>query len=453
MTEVLRAGAAVEDDDRPGRAMPSNVDAESALLGMILSGDDAALADAQEVLRPEDFYRSAHAAVFSAALTLVARGEPTDVSLVIGALTEAGALENAGGRLELLNMLEAAGVAGSGRHHARLIADLATRRRLIAVGTRVAAAGYSGEGSTADLLAMAEGELFRVAAPGRNTEAADMAEAVGAALEQAEAIHQGQGGISGLPTGLVDLDLMLWGLQPGALYLVAARPGVGKSALVGRIARNVAVTAGAGVMVVSLEMSARELGGRWLTGEARVPWAKLRAGQAADEDWAKLARAAEVLRAPVHLVAASNATPIDIRSRARRLLARGLAGLGLIVVDYLQLMRAGGKFDNRASELAEITRSLKLLAIELQVPVLACSQLNRAFAQRQDPRPQLSDLRDSGSLEQDADVVMFLHRPEDRPYVEVIVAKNRNGPVGSIPLGFSPGLTLFESWTRVGRGS
>ena len=268
-----------------------------------------------------------------------------------------------------------------------------------------------------------------------------------------EHIQQRDSAFAGVPSGFVDLDNQLSGLQKGNLIVVAARPGVGKSSFVTNIARNVAVDVGAPVAMFSLEMSRFEIGMRLLCGEARVGWDRVRTGRVATEEWTRIVEAAEVLHeAPLYIVDSGNVTIVDIRAKARRLRS-SRQGLGLIIVDYLQLMSGHIRVDNRQQEVAEISRSLKLLAKELEIPVIAVSQLNRNPETRADKRPQLSDLRESGSIEQDSDIVMFIHRedsedPQVKGKADLIVAKHRNGPTGTIPLTFLPHLTLFRNFAR-----
>jgi replicative DNA helicase len=271
-----------------------------------------------------------------------------------------------------------------------------------------------------------------------------------AALEH---IQQRDSAFAGIPTGFVDLDNLLSGLQAGNLIVVAARPGVGKSSFITNVARNIAVDAGKPVMMFSLEMSRFEIGMRLLCGEARVPWDKVRSGRVATEEWTRIAEAAETLHeAPLYIVDSGNVTIVDIRAKARRQKS-SRDGLGVIMVDYLQLMSGHTRFDNRQQEVAEISRSLKLLAKELEVPVVAVSQLNRNPETRADKRPQLSDLRESGSIEQDSDIVMFIHRedtedPTQKGRADIVVAKHRNGPTDTIPLTFLPHLTQFRNYAR-----
>jgi replicative DNA helicase len=270
-----------------------------------------------------------------------------------------------------------------------------------------------------------------------------------------EHIQQRDSAFAGVPTGFVDVDNLLSGLQKGNLLVIAARPGVGKSSFVTNIARNVAADSGVPVAMFSLEMSRFEIGMRLLCGEARVAWDRVRSGRMATEEWTRIVEAAEILHeTPLYIVDSGNVTIVDIRAKARRLRSRP-EGLGLIIVDYLQLMSGHLRTENRQQEVAEISRSLKLLAKELEIPVIAVSQLNRNPETRADKRPQLSDLRESGSIEQDADVVMFIHRDDsDDPQVkgkaDIIVAKHRNGPTATIPLTFLPSLTLFRNFARGG---
>jgi len=298
----------------------------------------------------------------------------------------------------------------------------------------------------------AEQLIYAVSRRDEREEVIPLRDLVDESMSALEHIQQRDSAFAGIPTGFVDVDTLLSGLQKGNLIVVAARPGVGKSSFVTNVARNIAVDAGAPVAMFSLEMSRFEIGMRLLCGEARVPWDKVRSGRMATEEWTRIVEAAEALHeAPLYIVDSGNVTIVDIRAKARRLKSR--KGLGLIIVDYLQLMSGHARTENRQQEIAEISRSLKLLAKELEIPVIAVSQLNRDPERRQDKRPQLSDLRESGAIEQDSDIVMFIHRDDsDDPQVkgkaDIIVAKHRNGPTATVPLTFLPHLTLFRNFAR-----
>jgi replicative DNA helicase len=296
----------------------------------------------------------------------------------------------------------------------------------------------------------AEQRIYDVARHGEKDQVASLRELVDQAMTDLEQIQNRESAFAGLPTGFRDLDELLSGLQQGNLVIVAARPGVGKSSFATNVARNAAVESRVPVAMFSLEMSRWEIGMRLLCGEAGVPWDRIRGRRVGADDWSRIVQAAEVLHdAPLSIVDAGNVTIVDIRAKARRLSARK-QGLGLIIVDYLQLMSHHRRVDNRQQEIAEITRSLKLLAKELKIPVIAVSQLNRDPERRQDKRPQLSDLRESGAIEQDSDVVMFIHRDDSDPakkgLADLIVAKHRNGPTDTVPVTFLPHLTQFRNY-------
>jgi len=296
----------------------------------------------------------------------------------------------------------------------------------------------------------AEQRIYDVARHDEKDQVASLRELVDQAMTDLEQIQNRESAFAGLPTGFRDLDELLSGLQQGNLVIVAARPGVGKSSFATNVARNAAVESRVPVAMFSLEMSRWEIGMRLLCGEAGVPWDRIRGRRVGADDWSRVVQAAEVLHdAPLSIVDSGNVTIVDIRAKARRLSARR-NGLGLIIVDYLQLMSHHRRVDNRQQEIAEITRSLKLLAKELKIPVIAVSQLNRDPERRQDKRPQLSDLRESGAIEQDSDVVMFIHRDDSDPakkgLADLIVAKHRNGPTDTVPVTFLPHLTQFRNY-------
>jgi len=296
----------------------------------------------------------------------------------------------------------------------------------------------------------AEQRIYDVARHGEKDQVASLRELVDQAMTDLEQIQNRESAFAGLPTGFRDLDELLSGLQSGNLVIVAARPGVGKSSFATNVARNASVESRVPVAMFSLEMSRWEIGMRLLCGEAGVPWDRIRGRRVGADDWSRVVQAAEVLHdAPLSIVDSGNVTIVDIRAKARRLAARR-QGLGLIIVDYLQLMSHHRRVDNRQQEIAEISRSLKLLAKELKIPVIAVSQLNRDPERRQDKRPQLSDLRESGAIEQDSDVVMFIHRDDSDPakkgLADLIVAKHRNGPTDTVPVTFLPHLTQFRNY-------
>ena len=437
---------------RPERVPPHNEEAEQAVLGaMMLSGE--AIAQVADLgLRADDFYRSGHRSVYQALTDLYARGQPVDVVTAKEELVRRGSLESSGGALYLQHLVETVATPASAAHYARIVGDHALLRRLIGAAGEILQGAYDVPEDPEGFADESEGRIYSVSRRHERDQVVALRELVHQSMEDLERIHE-RTGLVGIPTGFRDLDEILQGLQKGNLVIVAARPGIGKSSLVTNIARNVAVDEQVPVALFSLEMSRVEIGMRLLCSEARVQWHKVRAGMVAAEDWGRIVEAAEVLDpAPVHIVDTGNATIVDIRAKARRL--KSQHGLGLLIVDYLQLMSSHLRVDNRQQEVAEISRSLKLLAKELEIPIIAVSQLNRDPERRTDKRPQLADLRESGSLEQDADVVLFIHRDplsEDvqaKGIADVIIAKHRNGPVGKVTLTWLEHLTLFRNYAR-----
>ncbi len=394
---------------------------------MLLSAE--AMADVVEILDAGDFYRSAHGKIYAAVRALFGHGEPVDVITAVDALRRSGLLEEVGGALYLRDLVDEVPTPASASHYAKIVSDAALRRRLIGAAADIMDVAYAGSHDADEIADTAEQRIYDVA------------------------IQNRESAYTGLPTGFRDLDDLTSGLQGGNLVIIAARPGIGKSSLAMNIARNVAVTHEP-VAMFSLEMSRYEIGMRLLCAEARVPWDRIRNKRVGPDDWTRVVSAGETLHdAPLSIVDSGNVNIVDIRAKARRM-KTSRQGLSLIIVDYLQLMTspATRRQDNRQQEVAEISRSLKLLAKELKVPILALSQLNRNPEARADKRPQLSDLRESGSLEQDSDVVMFIHRDdsdqEKKREAELILAKHRNGPTGSIRLSFEPSLTQFRNAAR-----
>lgn len=437
----------------PHRVPPQNLEAEQSVLGAMMLSPEA-MADVVEVLEADDFYRSAHGKIFSVLRGLFARGEPVDIITARDALRRQGLLDEVGGALYLRDLSDQVPTTAGATHYARIVADAALRRRLIGAAADVIDLSYAG-GDDADTIAdEAEQRIYDVARREDREESAILHDLVDQAISDLEAMQTRETAYTGLPTGFRDLDDLTSGLQPGNLVVIAARPGVGKSSLAINIARNVAVDGGAPVAVFSLEMSRYEIGMRLLCADAKVPWDRIRNRRVGPEDWTRVVSAAGVLQdAPMHIVDAGNVNIVDIRAKARRM-RTGRTGLSLIIVDYLQLMTSPGsrRPDNRQQEVAEISRSLKLLAKELRIPVIALSQLNRNPESRADKRPQLSDLRESGAIEQDSDLVMFIHRddadPESKGKAELIISKHRNGPTGSVHLSFLPSLTQFRNAAR-----
>jgi replicative DNA helicase len=438
---------------RPERLPPNNLEAEESVLGsMMLSGEAiAAVTDAG--LQSDDFYRRAHRLIFDSLTGLYAKGEPVDVITTVEELRRLGTLEDAGGALFIHHLVESVATPASAGHYARIVSEHALLRRLISAAGNILQEAYDVPPDPMGFADRAESLVYGAHRSHEKDEIVALSSLVHQSMEDLERLHE-RTGLVGLPTGFRDLDDLLQGLQKGNLIVVAARPGIGKSSFVTNVARNVAVEGGAPVAMFSLEMSRMEIGMRLLCAEARVPQDKVRRAMVAAEDWGRIVEAAETLdRAPIWIVDSGNVTILDIRSKARKLAARA-EGLGLIIVDYLQLMTSHQRVESRQQEIAEISRSLKLLAKELDIPVIAVSQLNRDPERRTDKRPQLADLRESGAIEQDSDVVAFIHRedvynrddPALKGVADVIVAKHRNGPTDTLRLTFRPDLTQFLNY-------
>jgi replicative DNA helicase len=436
---------------RPERVPPHNLEAEESVLGaMMLSAE--AIATVVETIKADDFYRPAHQRVYEAILSVYGRGEPVDAITVVEELKRSHGLDQVGGALYVYNLVESVPTPASAGYYARIVADNALLRRLIEAAAQIMSRAYAVPEDPRKAADEAEGLVYAVSRAEESEQVVTLRELVDDSMAALEHIQQRDSAFAGVPTGFMDLDSLLSGLQKGNLIVIAARPGVGKSSFVTNIARNVAVQSGAPVAMFSLEMSRFEIGMRLLCAEAKVPWDKVRSGRVATEEWTRIVEAAEVLHeAPLFIVDSGNVTIVDIRAKARRLKSKH--GLGLIIVDYLQLMSGHMRTENRQQEIAEVSRSLKLLGKELDIPVIAVSQLNRNPESRADKRPQLSDLRESGAIEQDSDIVMFIHRDDsDDPTVkgkaDIIVAKHRNGPTQTVPLTFLPHLTLFRNFAR-----
>jgi replicative DNA helicase len=441
----------VRRQTRSERVPPHNLEAEESVLGsMMLSGE--AIAAVVEILKPSDFYRPAHQRIYDAVLGVYARGEPVDAITCVEELKRRQTLEDVGGALYVYNLVESVPAPASASYYAKIVADSALLRRLIKAASEIMTAAYANPEDPRKAADQAEGLIYSVARADEQDQVVPLRDLVDESMAALEHIQQRESRFAGIPTGFDDLDEMLSGLQKGNLIVIAARPGVGKSSFVTNVARNVAIK-GHPVAMFSLEMSRFEIGMRLLCGEAKVPWDKVRSGRVATEDWTRIVEAAEDLHeAPLYIVDSGNVTIVDIRAKARRMRS-SRSGLGLIIVDYLQLMSGHIRTESRQQEIAEISRSLKLLAKELEIPVIAVSQLNRNPETRADKRPQLSDLRESGAIEQDSDIVMFIHRedgddPASKGKADLLVAKHRNGPTGSIPLTFLPQLTLFRNAVR-----
>ncbi len=421
---------------------PQNLDAEESVLGaMMLS--PGAIGAVSEALDAGDFYRESHAKIYRAALALYAKGEPVDAITLADELEERGDLEDVGGRMRVHELAALMPAASNAAHYAKIVREMATLRGLIRVGSEIARLGFDRPGETAELVDRAEQVLFDLSQSRVSQEFAHIELLLKESFERITQLYEEGADVTGVPSGYRDLDRITSGFQRGNLIIMAARPSMGKSALGLCMAANLAVRYDTPVGLFTLEMSKSEVTQRLMCSEAKVESQRLRNGKLAVDDWPRLTAACDKLaKAPIYVDDTGSISMMEIRSKARRLKSQN-PSLGLLVIDYLQLMTSGTNAENRNQEVSQISRSLKVLARDLDVPILAMSQLSRAVEQRHDKRPILSDLRDSGSIEQDADIVMFIYRDEyynedsdQQGLAEVIVAKHRNGPTDAIKLSF-----------------
>jgi len=417
------------------RTPPQDVIAEQSVLGGMLLSKDA-ISDVVEILRERDFYRPAHELIYDAIIDLYGRGEPADPVTVSAELTKRGDLVRAGGAPYLHTLISSVPTAANAGYYAKIIRERAIMRRLVEAGTKIVQLGYTDEGEVDDAVDQAQAEVFAVTERREADDYIQLSQLLPAALDEIEKIAAGVIG-QGVKTGFKDLDALTNGFHPGNMIVLAARPAVGKSTLGLDIARYASIHKGETSVIFSLEMSRSEITMRMLSAEARVPLNNIRSGNLSEEEWSRMARRmGEISQAPMFIDDSPNLSLMEIRAKSRRLKQRH--NLKLIVIDYLQLMTSGKRVENRQQEVSEFSRQLKLLAKELNVPVVAISQLNRSPEQRSDKKPMLSDLRESGSIEQDADVVILLHREDlydsqnRSGEADLIVAKHRNGPTRTI---------------------
>ena len=438
-----------------------DVAAERAVLGAVLM-DNSVLANVQEVISVDDFSHQAHGSIFSAMMALDGRSERIDPLTLAEQLKILGQLASIGGPGYLAQLDQTVPFAQNATEYARIIKNQSTRRALAVAGREILELASQETGDVAELLDEAERKVFLIAEKRRASDLRPMSELVEEALTLLDTMKKNASGITGISTGFVDLDNQLTGLHGGELIVLAARPGIGKTSLAMNIALHVAAAEKRAVAVFSLEMPAVQLLTRMLATHARVDMRKLRGGRLNPNDEERISEAAnELYRLKVYVDDSGGLSSFDLRAKARRLKQRE-PELGLIVIDYLQLMHQKGKVESRQLEVSEISRALKQLAKELEVPIIALSQLNRKVEERRGGKPMLSDLRESGAIEQDADVVLFIHREDDEEGgapqvqtvtpVEPIVAKQRNGPIGSIDLVFLSEFTRFESRARDWKG-
>ena len=444
------------------RVPPQNIEAEQSVLGAMLI-DKEAIAKATEILSAEDFYRDAHRVIFSAMLEIYNKNEAVDMITVTDILRRDNKLEDVGGIAYITSLANVVLTAANVKYHAEIVAEKSVLRQLVKVSTEIAAMGYEANDEVGVLLDTAESRILEISNRKKRADFTPISAVLMDSVQNIEKLLNNKGGLTGIPTGFNDLDKLTSGLHPSDFIILAARPSMGKTALALNIVQNVALRAHKrvggdprSVAFFSLEMSKEQLVNRMLCAEANIDSQRLRIGEMKEDDWTHLWDACDVMsKAKIYIDDTAGITVMDMRSRARRLKAEH--GLDLIVVDYLQLMQGSGKRNtsgDRQQEVSEISRSLKALARELDVPVLALSQLSRGVEASQVKRPMLSDLRESGSLEQDADIVAFLYRedyynPEtENKHTELIIAKHRNGPVDTVNLFFHKQFTKFVGFTK-----
>lgn len=435
---------------------PHSIEAERSVIGGLLLSADSWDVIA-EIVTAGDFYRPEHRAIFRQIALLVDRGEPVDVITVADRLLATGELDAAGGHTYLAELAEQTPTAANIRAYATAVHERAVLRQLIAAAHDIADTGYNPDGRSAEeLLDEAERRIMQIAEEGPKTGGPRAMEPLlSGALERIEELFNSGGDITGLTTGFIDLDKMTSGLQPSDLVIVAGRPSMGKTSFAMNLVENAAGKSDKPILVFSMEMPAEQLVIRMLSSLGRIDQSRVRNGKLEQDDWPKLSKAMNTLKeARVFIDDTPALTPTELRSRARRV-AREHGELGMVMVDYLQLMRVAGASEGRTAEISEISRSLKAIAKEFRCPMVALSQLNRSLEQRPNKRPVNSDLRESGAIEQDADVIMFIYRDEvyhedspDKGVAEIIIGKQRNGPIGTCRLAFQGEFTRFENLSR-----
>ena len=443
------------------RVPPNSVEAEMSVLGGVLI-DNEAFDRIADVVREDDFYRYDHRLIWQQLHRIIERAQPADVVTVFESLQRVGKADEVGGLVYLNSLAQSTPSAANIRRYAEIVRDRAMLRRLIAVSDEIATNALNPQGrDTRQLLDEAESKIFKISEDGARGVVGfqPLSDLLGKVVERVDQLYNqpNQSDVTGVATGFTDLDRMTSGLQPGDLVIVAGRPSMGKTAFSLNIGEHVAIDQGLPVAVFSMEMGATQLALRMVSSVGRLDQQRLRTGRLIDDDWPRLTGAIQKMQDAQLFVDETPAlNSLELRARARRL-ARQSGQLGLIIVDYLQLMSASSSGENRATEISEISRSLKGLAKELGCPVVALSQLNRSLENRPDKRPQMSDLRESGAIEQDADVILFIYRDEvynadspDKGSAEIIISKQRNGPIGKIRLTFVGNYTKFENYASPG---
>lgn len=433
-----------------GKVPPHDIEAEQAILGCMLTDRDSVIS-AIEVLKADAFYREDNKAIYSAILSLYAKSEPIDIITVKAELVETGNFERVGGLEYLASLPERVPTTSNVEKYIKIVDEKAMLRSLINSANELVALGYDETEDVDNIMDMAEKKIFDLSQKKNSKGYTSIKDVLVESFAKLEELYNQKGKLSGTPTGFADLDLRTSGLHDSDLIIVAARPAMGKSAFAINIATNVALQAGKGVAIFNLEMSKEQVGNRILCSEAMVDSNKIRTGQVEDDDWVKLASTlGRLSEAPIYIDDTAGISIMEIRAKCRKLKLE--KDIGLVVIDYLQLIQASGRNSSREQEISEISRSLKVLAKELNIPVIALSQLSRGVEKRDDKRPMLSDLRESGAIEQDADIVIFLYRDdyynedsEKKNVAEVILAKHRGGSTGTVDLAWLSSYTKFAN--------
>ncbi|MGZ5373109.1 MAG: replicative DNA helicase [Aeromicrobium sp.] len=449
VTDLYATNAEPEDGHGPGRVPPQDLPAEQSVLGAMLLSKQA-IDPATDVLRGRDFYRPAHELIFETISSLAQRGEPADAITVAAELQRRGELARIGGAPYLHTLVAGVPIASNVDFYAEIVREKAILRRLVEVGGKIAQLGYAEQGDITEIVDRAQAEVLDVDGTNKAEDYRKIGDLMDFTIDEIDAIQNRDGEMSGVPSGFPELDKFTTGFRPGQMIVVAARPGVGKSTLGLDFCRAASIKGNLSSAVFSLEMTGAEIAMRLLSAEAKVGIHLMRGGGMGKRDWDSISRAMpKVQSANIVIDDSPNMTMPEIRSKARRI--KKMHGLDFVVIDYLQLMTSGKKVENRQVEVSEFSRQIKLLAKELEVPIVAISQLNRGSEQRTDKTPVLSDLRESGSIEQDADIVMLLNRPDahshgesERPgEADIIIAKNRSGPTNKVSVSFQGHYSRF----------
>ncbi len=437
-----------------GTVPPNSVEAEVSVLGAMLQ-DSAAVLRATEHLRPEDFYQPEHKEIFSVMMDLYLQRRPIDLVTLHTELARKGSLEGVGGNAYLMKILNSVPTSANVKAYIDIVQEKSTMRKLIQACQKISGECFTQQTPLEDILSSAEKAIFDIVMNQTDGETlVPLREVLVKTYDQIDELSRLHGAIGGVPTGFIDLDNLLTGLHPGELVVVGARPSMGKTSFAMNIASHASLKRGKSVAVFTLEMPREQIAMRMLCSDAQVDMQRVRKGTLTDKDWSNLANSVQSMAdAPMYIDDTAGITPSQLRSRCRRL--KMDKGLDLVVVDYLGLMKADGRVESRQLEVSEISRQLKAIALDMKIPIIACAQLSRANKDRVDKRPVLSDLRDSGSIEQDADVVMFLHREEyynkdteDKNIGEVIISKQRSGPLGTVKLAWLSEYTTFANLAR-----